>query len=188
MGDNERVPDHASVLDSNVVILLVDLVHLLDSLVQRLLSSEHGRIGLNHSNPNRFSFLHGYISKQAKETNLHSLLHLQSDIGGGERTGRVSDHVQVLDRLLSEVGVELLVGHTGLERLGNVVGARSTKDDNVKQRVGSESVRSVDGHTGGLSGSIQSRNDLVLSVLVDGEDLSGVLGRDSSHAESGKGR
>lgn len=43
---DERVPDHASVLDSNLIVLVVDLVHLLDSVVERLLSPEDGGIGL----------------------------------------------------------------------------------------------------------------------------------------------
>jgi len=44
--EDERVPDHASVLDSNLVVLVVDLVHVLNSVVQRRLGPEDGGVGL----------------------------------------------------------------------------------------------------------------------------------------------
>lgn len=155
--DEIRVPDHASVLDSNLVVLVVDLVHLLDSVVQRLLGPEDGGIGL------------------------HGLLHLQTDVGGGERSSRVPDPIEVLDRLVSEVLREDLVRLSRLEGLGDVVSASSSEDDDIEKGVGSESVGSVNGNTGSLSSGVESRNDDVVSVLVDGDGLSGPLGRDTSH-------
>jgi hypothetical protein len=35
LGNNLRVPDHTPVLDSDLVVRLVDIVHLLDTLIQR---------------------------------------------------------------------------------------------------------------------------------------------------------
>jgi hypothetical protein len=35
LGRDLRVPDHTPVLDSNLVVRLVDIVHLLDTLIQR---------------------------------------------------------------------------------------------------------------------------------------------------------
>jgi hypothetical protein len=98
-------------------------------------------------------------------THLHGLLHLKSDVSGGEGTARVPDPVEVLDRLPSQVGGHLLVGLSGLEGLGDVKGASSSEDDDVKEGVGTESVGSVDGHTGGLSSGVESRDDDVVSIL-----------------------
>jgi len=41
------VPDHASVLDANIVECVINLVNLPYTLVERFLRSEDGRIGLH---------------------------------------------------------------------------------------------------------------------------------------------
>lgn len=74
------------------------------------------------------------------------------------------------------------MGCVGLEVLFDVVGTCSTEDDDVEQRVGTQSVGTVYRDTGSFTGGVQSWNDLILSVLVDSQDLSGVLGGDTSHA------
>lgn len=98
---------------------------------------------------------------------MHGLLHLQSNLSGGERSSRVPDPIEVLDRLVSEVIRKNLVGLSRLEGLGDVVGASSSEDDDIEKGVGSESVGSVNGNTGGLSSGVESRNDDVVSVLVE---------------------
>jgi len=60
----------------------------------------------------------------------------------------------------------------------NVMGYRSSEYDEIQQRVGSESVGSVYGYTGGFSSGVQSLDNLVLAVL-DGDDLTSVLGWDT---------
>lgn len=52
-----------------------------------------------------------------------------------------------------------------LEVLGDVVGTSSSEDDDIEKRVGSESVGSVNGNTGGLSSGVESRDDDVVSIL-----------------------
>jgi hypothetical protein len=158
LGDDIRVPDHTPVFDSNLVVRLVNVVHLLDTLIQRRLCSEDGGIGL------------------------HSLLHVASDSSGRQGSRRVPDFVELLDRLSSKVVLHGLVWCTRGQVLLDVVGACSTENDNVEQRVGSESVGSVDRDTGGFTSSVKTWNDLVFSLFVDSEDLSSVLGRDTSHA------
>lgn len=54
---------------------------------------------------------------------------------------------------------------SGREVRGDVVRARSPKDDNVEEGVGSESVRSVDGNARGFSGGVESGDDGFLSGL-----------------------
>ena len=58
------------------------------------------------------------------------------------------------------------MGLSRRQSLLNVMGASTTEDDDIEERVGAETVRAVDGHTGGLTGSIQTRDDLVLAVLI----------------------
>lgn len=53
-----RVPDHTSVLDTDLVVRPVDIPHLADTLVQRFLCPEDGSISL------------------------HRLLHVAPDAGG----------------------------------------------------------------------------------------------------------
>lgn len=45
--DKVRVPDHATVLDTNILKHLVDLVDLADTLIQRLLHTEHADVCLH---------------------------------------------------------------------------------------------------------------------------------------------
>lgn len=54
---------------------------------------------------------------------------------------------------------------SGREVLGDVVGTGSTEDDDVEKGVGSKSVGTVDGNAGGLSGGVETGDDLVLTVL-----------------------
>jgi len=62
-----------------------------------------------------------------------------------------------------------LVRLSRLEGLGDVVGASSSEDDDIEKGVGSESVGSVNGNTGGLSSGVESRNDDVVSILRRGK-------------------
>ena len=72
----------------------------------------------------------------------------------------------------------------GLVVLSDVVGGSTTKDDNVEQRVGSQSVGSVDGSATGFTRSVKTLDDLVLALLVYSDNLSSVSGGDTSHAAS----
>lgn len=76
---------------------------------------------------------------------------------------------------------------TGLEVVADVVGARPTEDDNVEQRVGTQTVRTVDRDAGGFPGGVEALDDLVLAVRGLGDDLTLVVGRDTA-LQSGKGQ
>ena len=60
---------------------------------------------------------------------------------------------------------DLLVGLSGSEGLLDVVCASTTEDDDVKERVRTETVRAVDGHTCSLTSGVETGDDLVLAVL-----------------------
>ena len=60
--------------------------------------------------------------------------------------------------------------NTWLASLGDGLGAGASEDDDVEERVCSESVCAVDRGAGGLAGSEESGHDDVLAVLV-GDDL-----------------
>lgn len=54
---------------------------------------------------------------------------------------------------------------TRLEGLLDVVRACTTEDDDVKQGIGAETVCAVHGDAGSLTRSIQSRDNLVFTIL-----------------------
>lgn len=162
--DEIRVPDHAAVLDRDIGEVLVHLVDLLAALVERLLGTEDGSVGL------------------------HDTLHVVTDLGGGLGTVGVSGPVEVVDRLSAGVTLELLVRLTWREVFLDVVGTSTTEDDNVEQRVSTKTVGTVDRNTSGLTGGVETGDDLVLTVGVLGQDFAGVLGGDTTHVvvDSGK--
>jgi hypothetical protein len=151
------VPDHAAVLGANLGVELVDSVDLLDTLVQALLGTENADISL------------------------HGLLHGVADFVGRLRTLGSAGVVEVLDGLGTGVGSELLVGLAGSGDVTDTVRHSATEDDQIKQGVGTQAVSTVDGHTGGLTTGVQTRNDLLLAVLIHIQDLTSVLGGDTTH-------
>lgn len=130
---------------------------LLDTLLERLLGSEDGNISL------------------------HDLLHGAADLVGALGAVSGADLVNSLDSLSSSTGVKLLVRLARREVVANGVRDGTAEDDKIKKRVGTETVSTVDGDTGGFTASEKTRNDLVLAGLVNSEDLTGVLGGDTTH-------
>ena len=96
---------------------------------------------------------------------LHGLLHVQPNLGSGEGTVRVPNLVQELDALHTSFVRNLLVWFAGSQVLLDVVGGGAAEDDDIQQRVGTETVSTVNRHTGSLSSSIKSRHDLFLAAL-----------------------
>lgn len=139
--DDARVPDHRAILDSDVLPGAEHARKLLDSVRKRALRTEDGSIVL------------------------HRLLHVEPDLARVLGSIARSDLVQTLDAVHTGILRDLLVGHAGLEVRGNVVGAGATKDDDVEEGVGSETVGTVDGNAGGLTSGVESRNDDVVAVL-----------------------
>lgn len=93
----------------------------------------------------------------------------------------VPDLVKEFNALKSGLLGDLLVRLSGSQVVLDVVGTCTSKDDEIQQRVSSKAVGSMDGDTGGLAGSVETRNNLVLAILVDSQNLSGVLGRNTTH-------
>mmetsp|Transcript_28808 Transcript_28808/g.56300 ORF Transcript_28808/g.56300 Transcript_28808/m.56300 type:complete len:279 (-) Transcript_28808:1314-2150(-) len=117
--DEVSVPHHGAVRHLDVLELLVALVHLLDSVLERRLGAEHGRVAL------------------------HSLLHAHAALGRRDAAVSIPHLVDVGNRVLAGVGGEGLVGKTRLAGVRDVVGACTAKDDDVKERVGAEAVSAV---------------------------------------------
>lgn len=155
--DEIRVPDHAAVLHANIGVQGINLLHLADTLVQALLGSEHA------------------------DLSLHGLLHSKTDLGGALGAVGGSDLVEDLDVLGTSISSSGLQGIAGVELVTDGVGNGTAKDDKIQQGVGTQTVSTVDRHASSLTASVQARDNLVLALLIDGEDLTGVSGRDTTH-------
>jgi hypothetical protein len=72
----------------------------------------------------------------------------------------------------------------GLAWGGNVtdtVRDSTTEDNQIKQGVGTQAVSTVDRHTGGLTTGVQTGNNLLLALLIHVDNLTSVLGWDTTH-------
>lgn len=152
-----RVPDRRLVHDLDVLELLVDFLHLVDTVLQDGTVAEHSSMML------------------------HGLLHLQAQIGGGDGAIGVAQLVQVGHRGLAGVVLERGRWHTWLVLLGNGLGASTSEHHQIQQRVGSQTIGTMHRAGSGLTSSIQSRHDHILAVLVDGDNLAAIVGRNTTH-------
>ena len=98
-----------------------------------------------------------------------------------QRAIRVPDLVQELDTVQAGLIGNLLVWLARSQGLLDVVGASTAKDDNIEERVGTKTVGAVNGHTGSLTSGIETRNNLVLAILINGQDFTSVLGGNTAH-------
>lgn len=57
----------------------------------------------------------------------------------------------------------------------------TTKDDKIEKGVGTKTVSTVDRHASGFTASKETRDNLVVAGLVDGEDFTSVTGGDTTH-------
>merc|ERR1719341_1342499 len=100
---------------------------------------------------------------------------------------RLSHHMDVLNPL------ELRNWFDCLSRFvvcGNGLGAGTTKDDKVKERVGAEPVVPVHGRAAHLSSSIEAGHDLVIAICIKCKSFAAVVGGDATHVvvDSGNDR
>lgn len=151
------VPDHGAVLDADLGVHLVDLRDLLDTLVQRLLRPEDGDIAL------------------------HDLLHGQTNLGGVLGAVGGTDLVENLDRVSTSISRQRVELRAGLEVVADGVRDGTAEDDEIEEGVGTETVSTVDGHTGSLTAGEETGHNLVLALLVDGKNLTSVAGGDTTH-------
>ena len=155
---DSRVPDHAPVLDADLIVALVDLTNLPHAFVQSVLLTITGEVS---------STLHtlvGHVPEYGS-VRLHGLLHVEPDLRGGQSAIRVPNLVQELDALHASLIGNLLVRLSGSQSVLDVVSASSAEDDDVEERVGAETIGTVNGHAGSFARSIQTRNNFVLAVL-----------------------
>ena len=128
--------------------------------------------------------MHAVYNQDAPEDggiSLHSFLHVQPNLRRGERTVRLPDLVQELNTMQTSLIRDLLVWLARRERLLDMVSASTAEHDDVKQRVGTETVRTVDRYAGGFTSRIETRDNLVLAILVLCDNLTGVPGRNTAH-------
>lgn len=102
------VPDVSAVGDADMLVHLRDILDLLDTLLEEILSTEDSSVAL------------------------HGLLHGESDLGSGLCSLGVSDFIKLGNGLLSSVLGELLLGLARLEVLDCGVGGTTSKDNQVK--------------------------------------------------------
>ena len=152
-----RVPDHAAVLGADLGELLVNIADLLDTLVERLLGTENGNVGL------------------------HDLLHGEADLVGALGTLGSADLVDDVDGLGTSIGGDLLELLSGGEVVTDGVRNSATEDDQVEEGVGTKTVSTVDGDTGGLTAGEETGDDLVVTLSILSDDFTSVLGRDTTH-------
>ncbi len=81
----------------------------------------------------------------------------------------------------SSVGSKGLQLVAGVEVVADGVGNSTAKDDEIQERVGTETVSAVDRHASGLTTSKQTRHNLVIASLIDSDDLASVASRDTTH-------
>ena len=94
---------------------------------------------------------------------------------------RVPDLIKELDAFDSGLFGNLSVGSARCQVLFDVVGAGTAEYNDIKEGVGSEAVGSVNRHTSGLTRSVESGDNLVFPIFVDGQNLARVLGWNTAH-------
>ena len=94
---------------------------------------------------------------------------------------RVPDLIEEVDAFNTGLLRNLFMGFSRCQFLLDVIGAGTTEDNDVKEGVGSKTVGSVNRHASSLTRSVESRNHFVLAVLVDGQNLTRVLGWNTTH-------
>jgi len=127
------------------------------------------------------TLLKGLLSPEDGDISLHDLLHGAADLVGALGAVSSADLVNSADSLGASTSVKLLVRLAGREVVANGVRDGAAEDDEIEKRVGTKTVGTVDRDTGGFTAGEETRDDLVLALLVDSEDLTGVLGGDTTH-------
>jgi len=161
--DQVSVPDVSSVRDADVLVLLRDVVDLSAALLEEILASEDSSVSL------------------------HGLLHGQSDLSCGLSSLRISEFVKVSNGLLTSILGKFSLSLARLESFNSSVSCSSAKDDEIKERVGTKSVSSVNRCASDFTSSKETVNNLILSVSTLGDDLSLPVSRNTTHVVVDRG-
>lgn len=97
---------------------------------------------------------------------LHRLLHLQPYIGSGLGAIRISDLVQVFYALEASFLRNNFMRLSGSQSLFDVMSTRATEDNKIQEGVCTKTVGTVNGHASSLTGSIKTRDNIVLAILI----------------------
>jgi hypothetical protein len=151
------VPDHGAICCLELTQHLISLINELNTLGEDGSSTENGSVVL------------------------HNLLHVSADLSSRDGSGGIANSIKARDRVLTSVGFQGLLGSTRLGGLSNVVSASATENNDIQQRVGTETVSTVDGHTGSLTSGVETRDDRVGVTIARGNNLTSVESRDTTH-------
>ena len=90
------------------------------------------------------ALLQEVLSAENSSVFLHGLLHFQSNLSSARASSRVSKHVEVGNALFASIRGQLTLGLARLLVLFSSLGASTTENDQVKERVSSKSVGTMD--------------------------------------------
>ena len=127
------------------------------------------------------ALLQEVLSAENSSVFLHGLLHFQSNLSSARASSRVSKHVEVGNALFASIRGQLTLGLARLLVLFSSLGASTTENDQVEERVSTESVGTMDRSTCSLTAGEQTFNDLVITLRVLGKDLTTPVGWNTSH-------
>ena len=112
---------------------------------------------------------------------LHNLLHCAADVVRALGAISRANLVNYADGVGARVGGDLSVRLARREVVADGVAHGTAEDDQVEEGVGTQAVGTVDRDTSSLTAGEETWHDLVLAALVDGNDFTSVLGRDTTH-------
>merc|ERR1712213_32216 len=111
---------------------------------------------------------------------LHSLLHLQSLCSSGCGSISIPQFVNVSNRGFTSISTQICNSFSRLANISNSVGNRSSKNNQIKQRICSKPVSSMNRCASSFTCSIKSGNNLIFTILIS-NNLSFVVGRYTTH-------
>ena len=121
------------------------------------------------------------LSSEDCSVSLHGFLHGKSDLGSWLGTLGVSDSVKVRNGLLTSSLRKLFLSLAWFVQFNSCVGCSSAKDNEIEERVCSESVGTMDRCAGDLTSSKETWDNLVLAVFAKSEDLSLPVSWNATH-------
>mmetsp|Transcript_13092 Transcript_13092/g.11179 ORF Transcript_13092/g.11179 Transcript_13092/m.11179 type:complete len:292 (-) Transcript_13092:653-1528(-) len=151
------IPVQALVLDFNIVKLLIDIVHLGDTFLKKILDSEDSSMSL------------------------HGLLHGSSNLGGLLGSLSESDLVKSFNSVKTSFCRKFWLSLARLIQSTSSEGSGSTKDNQIEQTVGTQSIGTVDRGATSLTSSHQTWDDFILAGFILFNDFSQIVGWDTAH-------
>ena len=115
------------------------------------------------------------LDSEDGSVSLHGLLHVGSDLSRSHGTLRVSEFIESFDGFLTSILGEFRLGFTILDEFSSLLGSSSTEDDQIQEGVGTQTVSTMDGGATDFTSSHETRNDLVITVFIDGQSLMEII-------------